>query len=110
MVTGQNLGVSTGIATVYQLQITRGQSWNALYPIESTIIVYSNGIPLATSPATWTLGSDGEITITAPSSTVITVDFEYRTAFRFIEESLVTTLDANGFVQTVQQVTIEEIP
>jgi len=106
-VTGGALGTATGAAQNVQLTITRGKIWNALYPIEATIIIYANGVAL--SEAVWSLGALGVVTVTATAGQTLTATFEYRTPFRFVEDSLETNIQAPD-IETVQSVTIEEIP
>lgn len=101
------IGTATGSLQSMQLLISRGQTWGMLYPIDGTIIVYSNGTPLVQG-VNWTLGALGLIAITSTSGHAITARAKYKTRFGFLENSLTTVLD-QGLRQTPQQVSFEEI-
>jgi len=109
-VTGAALGTATGAEQTFQLQISLGElTWNALYPVESTIIIYGNGV--AISDSAWTLGDDGEVTVDAAALTnghSVTATFEYKTAVRFIEAQLEETIQTL-YLQTIQTVTVREV-
>lgn len=107
-VTGVPIGTATGSAQALQLKIKRGQTWDMLYPIDGTITLYANATPLVQG-TDWTLGLLGAVTVTATLGAALTIDADYKTAFRLLENSQVTLLE-KGVIQTVQQVSIEEIP
>lgn len=112
-VTGATLGTATGAEQVFQLEISLGTlSWPALYPVESTLIVYDNGTPIVVgSPAAWTLGDDGELTLSAGAVTAghtVTATFEYKTAVRFVDPELQETIETLE-LQTIQSLTVREV-
>jgi len=109
-VTAATIGTATGAAQTFQLQISLGTlSWDALYPVESTIIIYGNGTPILSS--TWELGDDGQVTVDAGALTnghTVTATFEYKTAVRFVEAELEQTIETVDLV-TIQTVTVREV-
>jgi hypothetical protein len=110
-VTEAALGIASGSEQEFQLEIALGTlTWSALYPVESTIIVYANGVAL--SDALWNLGDDGVLTLlaTSPSlsSQAITVTFEYKTAVRFVDAELQDTIDAPDH-EVIQTCTVREV-
>lgn len=107
-ITNVPIGTGTGASQNLQLLVSRGQTWNALYPIDGTITIYSNGTP-TTQGGDWMLGLLGVITGTFTSGHAITATFQKKDAFRFLENSMVTMLEARR-LQTPQQVSFEEIP
>jgi hypothetical protein len=102
------IGTGTGASQTLQLMISRGQTWAALYPIDGTITIYSNAVATVQG-VDWTLGLLGEITGTFTLGHAITATFQFKTAFRFLENSMTTMLEYNN-LQTPQQISFEEIP
>lgn len=109
-VTAATLGTATGAEQSFQLQISLGAlTWDALYPDESTIIIYGNAAPIAGSA--WELGDGGIVTVDAGALTAghtVTVTFEYKTAVRFVEPELQETIETID-LQVIQTVTVREV-
>ncbi|WP_029581935.1 DUF2460 domain-containing protein [Bradyrhizobium sp. URHD0069] len=110
----------TGTAAVYQLGIAKtardadGGALHTVYkpiyhPLALAMVIYANGVALATSPALWTLGALGSITVTAPLGHALTADFDYDTAMFFVADQIETTLQASE-VEFVKGITIREAP
>lgn len=105
----QSLGVFTGSPQAIQLTITRGQTWDARYIDGDTIVVYSNGVPITGSPLPYSINeTTGVLTITGTLGETGTIDFEYKTAFQFTEDTLQINLNAN--YEAPKSITILEIP
>jgi hypothetical protein len=110
-VTAAVLGVASGAEEEFQLEISLGTlTWPALYPVESTIIVYANAVAITSS--NWELGDDGVLTLLATSPSragqAITVTFEYKTAVRFVDAELQDTIDAPDH-EVIQTCTVREV-
>lgn len=106
--TAESLGTATGGTQAVQLEISRGQSIDILYPVAGTITVYANGTPL-TITTDWTLGALGVITVTgATIGQALTWTGQYKTPFQFVDESL--QIDAQATFEMPTSVTIREIP
>ena len=109
-VTAGVLGTATGAAQTFQLQISLGTlTWDALYPVESSIIIYGNAVAIAGSA--WELGDGGEVTVDAGALTnghTVTATFEYKIAVRFVEAELEETIETVD-LQTIQTVTVREV-
>jgi len=109
-VTAATIGTATGAEQTFQLQISMGTlTWDALYPVEETIIIYGNGVQILGSA--WELDDDGQVTVDAGALTnghTVTVTFEYMTAVRFVESTLEETIETVD-LQTIQTVTVREV-
>lgn len=109
-VTMAPLGTATGASQTFQLQVSLGTlSWDALYPVESTIILYDNETPI--DETDWSLGDDGEITLDADGGRAghtIKATFEYKTAVRFVDAELQETVESVE-LETIQTVTVREV-
>jgi len=104
------IGTATGAEQTFQLQISLGTlTWDALYPVEDTIIIYGNGVQIAGSA--WELGDAGAVIVDAGALTnghTVTATFEYKTAVRFVEAELEQTIETVD-LQTIQSVTVREV-
>lgn len=109
-VTAGSIGTATGLAQTFQLKISLGTlTWDALYPVEATLIIYGNGTPISSS--TWELGDDGEVAVDAGALTnghAVTATFEYKTAVRFVEGELEETIQTVDY-EEIQSVTVREV-
>lgn len=109
-VTGAVVGLATGASQTFQLYISRGDlAWNALYPVEATIVMAKNGVTI--SDANWSLGANGVVTLAAgaaSSGQTITATFEYLTAVRFVDPELLQGIETAD-LQIIQSVTIREV-
>ncbi len=107
--TGVALGIATGSSQAFQLTQSVGSiSWAALYPDESSIILYANGSPISESDWSQALGL---VTLDADggrSSQAITADYEIRYAVRFVEEQLNETVEVVDY-EVIQSLTVSEI-
>jgi hypothetical protein len=112
--------LGTGTATAYQLGIAktaRDASDVALHtvykpiyhPLALGMVIYANGVALATSPSLWTLGTLGSITVTAPIGQALTWDGDFDTAMYFVADQIETTLQAKD-IDFVKGITIREAP
>jgi hypothetical protein len=107
-VINQTIGHATGSAQVIQLTLTRGgRTWNMLDPVESTMIVYSNGAAL-TPTSDWTLASLGLLTVTSTIGHTLSITTEYKTRFKFLNDELTVDVQAPA-IETPQSATIQEI-
>lgn len=104
-VVGRALGVATGSLQTFQLTIIRGQTWNALYVDSTKTTVYGNGVAL--SGGAWSI-TDGVLSVTGTVGQTLTIDFQYKTPFKFVGDSL--SIEASATFETPRNVTIEEIP
>lgn len=111
-VTAAALGTATGASQTFQLQVSLGTlSWDALYPVESTILLYANGLLISDSQWALTASPSGEVVLDAASSRVgqaITATFEYYTAVRFVDAELQETIDTIDR-QEIQSFTVREV-
>lgn len=109
-VSDAGLGIATGAAQSFQLQIIIGTlAWDAKYPVESTIQVFKDGTLIPDSA--WALGTDGEIELAAGAAAngqVIRATFEYLTAVRFVDAELMQQIETADFT-TIQSVTVREV-
>lgn len=109
-VTAATLGIATGSSQAFQLQISLGTlTWDALYPVESTILIYKNAVLI--SDSLWALGDDGVVTLDAGAASngqTITATFEYKTAVRFVDPELGATIETPDY-ETIQSCTLREV-
>lgn len=108
-VTGATLGIATGLAQDFTLKIALGTlEWDADYAVESTIVVYDNGVPVLDSAWSFvapTLSLDpGAIA----ASHAVTVDFEYNRKVHFAEFELPDVIPTINF-ETIQSMTLNEV-
>jgi hypothetical protein len=111
--------VGTGTAAGFQLAIAKtgydssGASrtvYKPIYhPVDSSLIVYANGVALSPSPGQWSLGILGSVTVYAPLGQTLTWDGDYDTAMHFVNDQIETTLTASS-IEFVKGITIREAP
>ncbi len=119
------LGTGDGSTATFQMQITRSLvalsgtvtgSKNILHPTGTVNVYVSAVLKTLTTHYTYST-TTGIITFTAgnepANAAIVTVDFDYYTAVRFMSDELSTTItqtgDASGRIQEVRQTSVIEV-
>lgn len=108
-VTGATLGTATGAEQTFTLKIALGTlEWDALYPVEATLILYANAVEISSSD--WSLDAP-EVTLDADTGRIgqtITATFEYKTAVHIVDAELSETIQTVDYEQ-IQTLTVREV-